>query len=81
MTLLTSVLRFYFNSIQKSESKQVIHLIEILLLGNTEQLSKEAHHSLSTLSTIPVGDGAFVGDNDDDDNDDDEEEDGADSCW
>ena len=63
----------------------MIDLIEILLLCNTEQLSEETHHSLSTLSTIPVGDGAFVndsdGDNDDDDNDDDEEEDGADSCW
>ena len=39
----------------------MINLIKILLLRNIEQLSEEAHHSFSTLATIPD-------DDDDDDN-------------
>ena len=79
ITQFTSVLHFELQFL-KSHRHQVIHLIQILVLCNAEQLSEESHHSLSTLTTIPDGDDAFGnddnnGDNHNDDKDHDDEED------
>ena len=80
MTQFTSVLSLLIQFLKSESHHQVIHLIQILLLCNIEQLGEEAHHSLSTLTTIPDGDDAFGnddnnGDNHNDDKDHEDEED------